>query len=281
MSFRHRFIIALLVAANLIVIGYLFSFRQRSSSAADTVAINKPHSLPLLKLSDDGGKEFDTRMFMGTPLFVLFINPHVQAQVDAYLRVRNQQFKRPVSWLLISSDAGALRSRLPRGNNDVIVGNEYDRLRELFGVPKCCEEWLVFDATGAFKDSGKYDEDRAAGGLKHLVDGEKAYSTDLLLQTLNSTDGKNLLKQAHTRAARSRSGKAVVALFSTACTGCPDDNLIDLLRTQSQKNPDIAFLTLLPDTFTQSDLDSFKTNLEIPFPVELANSELSRQWSLI
>jgi hypothetical protein len=281
MTFRHRFLIGLLAVANLIIAGYLISHHHASEKTGNPVTIKKPQNMPLLKLKDYAGEELYTGQFIGKPIFVLFINPHVEAQVDAYVTVRTQQLNQPVSWLLISSDARELRQKLSRGNNDPIVENEYDKLRDLFGVSKCCEEWLIFDSRGNLKDSGKYDEGGAAGRLKYLVDGDLPYSTNVLFKALNSASDKGFLKQLHARAARSQSKKAVIVLFSSACTGCSEDYLIDLLRTGAKKSPEIAFMALLPNTFSRSDVETFKTNLEIPFVVELADAELSRQWLAI
>lgn len=281
MTFRHRLLIGLLLGANLIVVGYLINSRQDSKTQAEPVTVKKTQRLPSLKLLDDGGKEFDTGELIGNPIFVQFINPHVPAQVDSYTRVRTQQWKQPVSWLLISKDAGVLRRQLPPGNNDFIVENRYDELRELFGVQKCCEEWLIFDKTGTLKDTGKYDEDVTGGRLKRLVEDEVPYSTNVLFEALVSVNNKGSLKQVHTKAARSQSGKAVVVLLSNACTGCSEDHLIDTLRTMAIKSPEVAFLALLPNTFTNTDVDIFKTNFEVPFAVELAGEDLSREWLLI
>ncbi len=281
MTFRHRLLIGLLLGANLVVAGYFITSRQDSKTQAEPVTHKKPQRLPSLKLLDDGGREFDTEKLTGNTVFVQFINPHIPAQVDSYTRIRAQHRKQPVSWLLISKDAGVLRRQLPPGNDDFIVENRYDELRDLFGVQKCCEEWLIFDKTGTLKDTGKYDEDVTGSRLKRLMDDEAPYSTNVLFESLVSVNSKGGLKQAHTNAARSRSGKAVVVLFSNACTGCSEDYLIDILRTSAMNSPELGFLALLPNTFTRTDLDIFKTNLEIPFAVELAGEDLSREWLLI
>lgn len=135
--------------------------------------------------------------------------------------------------MLISKDASELRERLTSENRDVIVENDYEKLRDLFGVAKCCEEWLLYDGAGSLKASGKYDQDDTVSQLKNVVDGKLPFSTNVLLKAFESMNERGLLQQLHAKAAHSRSGKAVAALFSSACTGC----LTSFLSIQSPWPP--------------------------------------------
>lgn len=282
MMTRYRVLIGLLVLANFTIAGYMFA---RSPELADesvkvtTTETKKPEKLPSVRLQDDAGKEVATDDFAGKSLFVQFINPKIQAQVDSYLRARTAQYQRPVSWLLISKgEASELREQLPSGNRDIIVDSEYERWRALFGVPKCCEEWLLYDSTGSLRASGKYDRDDIVSSLKNVVDGRLPFSTGILLEELKVMNEQGLLRQLHAKAAQSKSGKAITVLFSSACTGCPEDYLIRIMSARAIEDSEIGFLALLPNTFSQSDIDRFKTNLEIPFRVEAARAGLSHEW---
>lgn len=96
MMIRYRLLIGLLVAANLTVAGFIFT-RPHESANESSPETKKPERLPLVKLRDDAGRELVTDTFAGKPLFIQFINPHVQAQVDSYLHARTGQFERSVS----------------------------------------------------------------------------------------------------------------------------------------------------------------------------------------
>lgn len=284
MTVRQRLVVGSLIAGNLAVAACVIASGYKSRSTVSAVAPNvvrKPQSLPIAKLRDDAGNEVDTRSLIGSPVFVQFVNPYIDAQVDAYLRVRRHEVNRSISWLLISRDAGELRVRLPHDNDDFIVDGDYDSLRELFGVPRCCEEWLIFDSSGALKDAGRYDEGNTPSHLKQAVGGQAPYSAGLLFEVLESLNHNGDLEQIHARAAASRSRKAVAALFSSACMGCPEDDLISLLISRSESSPNVAFMALLPGTHSRSDIENFKTNLDIPFAVEPAGPALSTQWLLL
>jgi len=68
-------------------------------------------------------------------------------------------------------------------------------------------------------------------------------------------------------------------MFSSVCTGCADGELVEVLKLHAKSNNRVGYLALVPDTFSQTDLANFKENLGIPFPVEVANGQLAREWS--
>ncbi|PYP88305.1 MAG: hypothetical protein DMF61_06865 [Blastocatellia bacterium AA13] len=279
---RRRLLLAVLVAANILVAGYLLARRSGTAKAIGPLPLALTQSLPLIELKDDAGQAMQTSTLLGSPLFVQFVNPYVEPQIASFLRVRGQNLRRPISWVIITRDSREFRRRMPKDAGDlIVVEDNYERLSDLFNIPKCCEEWRLFDETGRLRGWAKYDEGDAVGSLLHLVNGDAPFSRDMLLATIIKISDDGLLEQLHSRAARSKRGKAVGVIFSQACTGCPEHYLIDLLRARASNDQGIAYLALLPNSFQASDADNFKTNLDISFDVERANPELSRRWSIL
>lgn len=279
MTLRQRLLIGLLIAANLVAGAIVFSRSYLSGSITNPVSVAQSQKLPLINLQDDYGQTFSTSRFAGVPLFVQFVNAHVERQIASIAYVRANRPKRPLSWLLITNDAHKLRAKLPRDSEDiVIVDGDYDHLRDLFSVPKCCEKWLIFDESGKLKSSGSYDTGDVVGNLRSVVDGEQPYSPALFAAVLNSMNQKRELVNLHAKAARSPSGKAIIVIFSKVCTGCSEKSLLDMVKKYAKQQTKITYIALLPNTFNQTDLKNFKTNLEIHFPVELAGQALSEAW---
>jgi hypothetical protein len=77
--------------------------------------------------------------------------------------------------------------------------------------------------------------------------------------------------------AKSHSGKAVMVLLTSASTTCSTGKLIDVLNSHAQRSPN-NFLVLLPNTFSQTDVDNFKINLGVPYSVERVDENLSNRW---
>jgi hypothetical protein len=147
-------------------------------------------------------------------------------------------------------------------------------------VPKCCERWLIFDESGKLKGSGDYDSDDAISKLRNIVDGEYPYSEAVLWKMLDSLERRDLA-QIVDSGIRSRSGKAIVVMISSVCTGCADGALIDQLNTFSKELPETSFLALVPNSFSKLDVKNLSTNLDITFSVERANQNLSQEWNLL
>ena len=278
MAFRHYSILALLLIANLALAGYLIKNYHAGKATASRGSTEQPNRLPLLELQNDAGQTVSTKNFAGSTLFVQFVNPYVDEHIKSVARVYENRPKRAVSWLLITKDARRLRAQLPTGLGDAVVVEEgYDVLRKAFNVPDCCEKWLIYDSSGEFKESGYYNQDDTSALLRRFADGKEALSPRLLAEAIGSVQG-GLIVQVRARTMRSASKRAVIVMFSSACSACPTGQLITLLNKHAKLNKEIEYLALLPDTFTPVDVNNFRVNMDISFAVGIADKELSRRW---
>lgn len=277
MKRKHIVLIIILVAANLLMVGWLMSRHGNSHPQSYVIPVRDSGHLPALDLYDDQGQIISTAKLKGSPLFVQFIDAQIKTQVDSIIRtVQNRPSRSPV-WLLITDSANLLRSRLPI-DDITIIERDYDALRNIFGAQRGMGSWFIFDEAGKLKAQGKYDTGDAVGHLHSILDGQPEYSAALFLKILNSLNASDKLSDAHVKSAKTRSGKAVFVLFSSACTGCKDASLVELINSYSKRFPRIWFQALLPNTFGQQDIDNFKTNLNIPFAVAIASGDLSQEW---
>ena len=78
-------------------------------------------------------------------------------------------------------------------------------------------------------------------------------------------------------AAQSNSSTAVMVMLASASSTCSTGKLIDVLNSHARKTQN-NLLVLLPSTYSQTDIDNFKVNLEVPYPVERADKDLSDRW---
>lgn len=278
MSYRHRFIILTLIIANITLGGYIVSRRYVSKSVPAHSQIQHFQALPIVELRDDRGLVLNTKRFIGAPLFIQFIKSQVPAQIDSVRYILTNRPKQPFSWLLITNDAGRLRSYIPNMPNDVVVVDSgYNNLRQLFNVPECCEIWFVLDSESVVRDRGYYSDGGIANRLSSVVAGEQQYSPSLFLTAINSIPG-SAIAQVQSKTRYSASGKAVILMASSVCTGCPSGELIDILNAYAKQRNGIDCVALLPNTYTQADISNFKANLGISFLVRTADEKLSRQW---
>lgn len=274
-SHRLRIITALIVA-NLTFGAYVLYQQNTLRATFDSSSAAPDSVLPIVELRDDRGRSFSTGQFLGTNLFVQFVNPQVDAQIDSVIDVLTNPPSRPVSWLLFTNDAPELRRRLSAVQSDaVIVDDGYLGLRRIFNVPQCCETRSLFDEKGDLKYRGYYfDSDGVVVRLRNLVDGKQAYSPALMLDALNSLP-EGYFVRVRNKTLRSHSGKAVVAVFSSVNATCPSGITIGRLNDYARRYGGVEFLALLPNTHSELDVKNLKANLDIPFSVERADEALS------
>ena len=87
-----------------------------------------------------------------------------------------------------------------------------------------------------------------------------------------------LIFSAREMTRKTKSGKAVITIFTSVRTGCPSGELVRVLNRYANKRTDVSFLTLLPESYTRQDLDNFKSNLGVKFSVERTDEALSKEF---
>ncbi len=98
--------------ANVVLLTYI-GFRRSAASTPDAAAHKEIERLPAVELVDDTGRRFALGASSGRVLVVQFVNPKVSAQVEAVAKVVSAFGGEEASFVLITKDSAALRSRLP------------------------------------------------------------------------------------------------------------------------------------------------------------------------
>lgn len=278
MSRRSRIIIGILIAANLLLVGYISVVRSRQPVTSRNAKTSEKKLLPQTQLFDDRGQTVRTEQFLGTPLFVQFINPDVRPHVDLLSAILKDRPKQDVKIFLVTPNAQNLRARVPSITDDItVVEKDFNLLRTAFEIPECCEKTIIFDKTGARLDHRFYYQGGSFAKLHSVVDGKPGYSPTLLQEAIASANSPQV-EAIRQRTLTSSSGKAVIALFSLIGTYCPTGELLDSLKGHQAKLQDVELLILFPKNFTSNDVQNLKTNLRVSIPVALADPELANVW---
>ena len=278
MSFRSRIIIGVLIAANLLLAGYISIVRSRQPVAAASKSTS-PKLLPKVQLFDDRGQTLHSEQFLGTPLFVQFVNPDVRQQTDVIAAILNDRPKQPLKILLVTPNAQKLRERVPAITDDItVVEKNFKDLRTVFEIPECCEKTLIFDKSGTRVDHRFYYQGGALAKLQAVVDGKPTFSPVLLKEAIASVKA-GPLEEVRQRTLTSSSGKAVIGLFSLVGTFCPSGEMVDSLQQNHAQLHSVEFLILMPKSYTPSDAQNLGTNLKVTIPITFADSDLSQIWA--
>lgn len=278
-SKRKLILLSFLIIANLSVLGYLaFDRMSGSSSASVTTGRFEIESLPQVEAADDSGTHRRFAELLGKPIVVQFINPQGTVQIDAFLRVVTNFSASEVSFVLITQDAKQLRTQLPRLSNTWVIEKSYHDLKHTFKVPDCCEKRFIFNGEGKLIYEDYYYESDLTSRLNTLIKKELPRWSDALvaeLDFLKSPQYISLLEKSKD----STSASAVVVLFSSVSTACSSGELVKTLNRYAQERSRTSFLVLLPHDYTDVDLENFKSNLGVSFPVERENIEFSDQFA--
>ena len=278
MSRRVGVIIGILIAANLLLAGYITVVRSRQPVTPPDTKQTEKKMLPRFQLFDDRGQTFQSEQLLGTPLFVQFINPDVRQQIDLLSAILKDRPKQQVKILLVTPNAQNLRARVPSITDDItVVEKDFNLLRTVFEIPECCEKTVIFDKTGERLDHRFYYQGGAFAKLHSSVDGQPGYSPALLQEAIASANSAQV-EAIRQRTLTSPSGKAVIALFSRIGTFCPTGEVLDSLKGHQAKLQDVEFLILFPKNFTSNDVQNLKTNLKVSIPVAIADPELANVW---
>lgn len=76
----------------------------------------------------------------------------------------------------------------------------------------------------------------------------------------------------------SETDKAAIAMFTSISSGCSSGILVETLKSHFKETDNAQILILLPNTFTDEDLNNFKNNWEVSFQVERADEDLTKFW---
>jgi len=270
---RKLLILATVIIAN-ISLGTYLAFRGSTAPEVSTTVVN---SVPIVDVIDDTGTRRSLSSLIGRVIVLQFINPEAVNQVDSISRMLTR-FGAEISFVLITRDSRELRGRLPPlPHNAIIVQHNFAELKTIFKVPDCCERRFIFDNTGKLSYHDYYYEADLTARLNALLQKPLPPLSSALLESLDSLPN-GLIFSAKEMTRRTKSGKAVITIFTSVRTGCPSGDLVRVLNRYASKRTDVSFLTLLPKSYMRSDIDNFKSNLGVKFPVERMEEALSKEY---
>lgn len=270
---RKLLILATLTVANISLVFYL-AFRGSIAQETSDSIVNP---LPAVEVIDDTGTRRSLSSLSGRIVVLQFINPEALNQVDSISQMLTK-FGAEISFVLITRDSRELRGRLPSlPHSAIIIQHNYAELKRIFKVPDCCERRFIFDNEGKLGYHDYYYEADLTPRLNALLQRPLPPLSSALLESLDSLPN-GLIFSAREMTRKTKSGKAVITIFTSVRTGCPSGEVVRVLNRYANKRTDVSFLTLLPKSYTNSDIDNFKSNLGVRFSVEREDEALSKEF---
>lgn len=274
---RKILILSVLTCANVALLAYI-GLRKSEASLPPSATRNEIDRLPAVEVVDDRGRRVSLGGLTGGALLVQFVNPKVSSQIDAVSQAVAAFEAGQVSLVLITKDSRELRARLPTLPENVLIIQDDDaRLRNAFNVPACCDRRFVFNGKGEIQYKDYYYEADLRPRLHSLTGTAPESYPPALTGVLKSIKtGPFASLRDETRG--SRSGKAVVVLFDSISTSCPSGEVIKSLGRLAAAHGELPVVAMLPQGYTEADVETLKANLQLGFPVEQAGAELAGKW---
>jgi len=269
-------LLALLVLANITVLGYLWI---RNGSRSNQVRSNEVR-LPPVELIDDRGTRVLLPSLSGVPVVIEFVNPQVLTQTDSVLKSILAFAPGEVHFVLITPSSAELRALLPNLPDDaMVVQNNYAELKRVFAVPECCERRFVFDSNGRLDYRDYYYEADITPRLSLLAKKTlPSVSTSVVeaLQSCHTGAFAELREQTRNDGQR----RALVMMFTSVSSTCPSGELLKMTARQAKgKSGDL--LILLPKEYSDADCQNLRTNFKLNVEVKQFDSELADKWKTL
>lgn len=265
-----------------VILTLLETHCQKGQGTPDPVNEKKKISLPLFNAIDINGKQIKSSDFIGRNLFVQFINSETIDDIDLLEKVYLNWIDDNLAIIAIPMKLEHFRTRVGIELDEItVLSNEYDNLKMIFKAPTCCESFYLFDTSGNLIKSGfnrlGYEEEVK----KYLTQMIKNKTFDISTFIMERENVKNVewLNRCSKIVEQEDREYYIFSMFTSICSGCPSGRLIKrLTEIHSLSEDRIYVLSIVPENFTDIDIENFKNFLGIDFTVERADKKLNEIW---
>jgi len=264
---------------------------------SNNIASIKQFSLPEFSSTDIFGKTINTSLLKGKKAFIQFIDPKSESQIEVLKRVC-QGFKDEESTItvFIKDSEGHMferfmdEIRFALGDISIITEN-YDKYKNIFKVPPCCETFNLFNEKGKLIASDLnrelyYEKDiriylnRLVEKKNRVIKKKKFFVSNYIKLGENVKNNDFLKPLAKVIEGEEYFDYYVMSMFDNVCTACQTGKLINRLKELHKLDSTyIYFLIILSDNYNENDINNFKTHLKISIPVIRADKQLSNNWN--
>lgn len=238
--------------------------------------------LPPIKEFTFDGKTIDTKSFKGELVYVQFINPKSQDQIDLLKKVYNDFIKDNllVSLVFVNNLRIFLNNFGEVPDNLYVIDQNYSTYKSLFSVPLCCEACFLFnkDSKLLFKFSEFYNYEKHVKPLIISI----LHNRDLTLSPQSHFEGHFIFEFPwlfrfvdDIELASYRF--SIISFHPDVCTSCPSGMIIKYLNQLNNKNTDIYVASIVSSDFTDNDIENLKDHLHINYDLFRDDGYLSEQ----
>lgn len=272
---NRKFIFCTLILMVALIVIY---FRKKN---ANPIKNGELIRLPAFVSTDIDGNKIKKADFRGKYLYVQFIRPIDENNIELFNKVYSNWKKKDLRFLIISKKYDQIKSNINiDSNKQVIFISEYDKFKSLFDAPEYGSHYL-FNSSGQKLFHEKNYIEYETGIKKHLVQSidKDNFSISKFIKKNENISNMDWFDQLSQIIQKEKHEYYIISMFSFVCDSCAQGTIIEwqkFIHSKSKKSTYV--LIILSDKYDKNDITILKSQLRIPFQVVIANGLLSQKW---
>ena len=272
-----RWIIALLI---LIIVMFFIQYRKEALIKEKSLAGQSNAKLPRIQLRDWRGQAIDIANLKQQVLYIHFIDPRFDYDREFFIKAYREWKDQPIRFLLFSNDPEKIVEKYPELNDKVnIFDTDIEKMRKILGSDKDFSFCYLYD------DDRKYYfrtqtftpyEYLMRYEMKKLIKKEYFRVEEFFGKQKNLRQ-MNRLKEIMELIPQNKRKFIILGFLTSFCESCTEGTLLrEIKRLHGLGVAEAGMLFF--ETLTPSDVENFKTQMDVKFPVTLARGELLSEW---
>lgn len=243
---------------------------------------NEPQILPEFDIKGLKGKRIHSSDFQGRYLYVQFIDSESVDDVDLLQQVYLNWIDEDLDIMAIPVKTDQFQARTGIDAFEIaILPDSYRQMRELFKAPPCCNTFYLFDRSRHLVKTGFNSKGYDIGIKTELYSLIKKTAFDIssMIKENDNIENIHWLSQCHQIIRNRDKEYYLISLMTSICSGCYSGLIIQrLIKTHRVYNKSLDVVSIVPDDFSDIDLENLKNLLGIPFHVQRADKLLKEVW---
>lgn len=239
--------------------------------------------LPKLKIEDVNGNLVGNNELEGKNIYLQFVDPSNYYDMTLIKAVHSNWKEEDISIIVVSNDVESFKTNSGiEPGNVIVLTSSYKKIKSKFKSPDNQGTYYIFDKKGVLVVSEKNEigyENGPKVFLKQIINNEYFKISDFIIEGNNINDVEHF-REITMHLPEIKKKFSIICLFCTICNTCTSGAIINALNDihRNDKRP-VYVLGVLNNKFSDADLKSLRSQLDIHFPFVIADSTLSKKWN--
>jgi len=167
--------------------------------------------------------------------------------------------------------------------NVIVLNKKFDKYKEIFKAPNYGTNYL-FDESGHLVYSGRnyFSYEQGIRIKLGQILNRRKFNISYLIKINQNINSLPWLQQISDICQKDNNKYLIFSMHASLCAGCGSGKIVSILNdVYSNKSNGLHIICILHNKFNNFDLANIKHNLDIHFPIYLADKLLNNKWSAL